>query len=245
MMARASEGAGGAAVLVGEPGIGKSRLIDALRQDEAHGSVRYLSLQCSPVHQFSSLQPVKDYLDWVSGVNADDPPEARRDKLRRLFQSAWQTNDEQTAVLMDVVASSGPEQEANADIGILLKRRMAFQILSQKVFSTAMPGRPLFLVFEDVHWIDPTSAEFLENLVRNAPDHASVVLATTRPEGPFADRLNALGKVLRLERLSDAQVDRTGQGGRPQPPGSTTRPCRRSSRNPTACRCSSRNTRRC
>ena len=91
MMARASDGEGGAAVLVGEPGIGKSRLIDALRQDEAHGSVRYLSLQCSPVHQFSSLQPVKDYLDWVSGVNADDPPEARRDKLRRLFQSAWQT----------------------------------------------------------------------------------------------------------------------------------------------------------
>ena len=54
-------------------------------------SVRYLSLQCSPVHQFSSLQPVKEYLDWVSGVNADDPPETRRDKLRRLFQSAWQT----------------------------------------------------------------------------------------------------------------------------------------------------------
>ena len=205
MMARAAEGIGGAAVLVGEPGIGKSRLIDALRHDELHDSVRYLSLQCSPVHQFSSLYPVKDYLDWVSGVNADDPPEARRDKLRRLFRSAWQTSEEQTAVLMDVVASSGPEQEANADIGMLLKRRMAFQILSQKVFSTAMPGRPLFLVFEDVHWIDPTSAEFLENLVRHAPDHAAVVLATTRPEGPFAERLDMLGEVVRLERLSDAQ----------------------------------------
>ena len=196
----------GAAVLVGEPGIGKSRLIDALRHDEAQESVRYLSLQCSPLHQFSSLHPVKDYLDWVSGVNVDDPPETRRDKLRRLFQSAWQANEEQTAVLMDVVASSGPGQEANADIGILLKRRMAFQILSRKVFSTAMPGRPLFLVFEDVHWIDPTSAEFLENLVRNAPDHAAVVLATTRPEGPFADRLNTLGEVVRLDRLSDAEA---------------------------------------
>jgi len=43
-----------------------------------------------------------------------------------------------------------------------------------------MPGRPLFLVFEDVHWIDPTSAEFLENLVRNAPDHAAVVLVKAR-----------------------------------------------------------------
>ena len=196
----------GAAVLVGEPGIGKSRLIDALRHDEAQESVRYLSLQCSPIHQFSSLHPVKEYLDWVSGVNVDDPPETRRDKLRRLFQSAWRANEEQTAVLMDVVASSGPGQEANADIGILLKRRMAFQILSRKVFSTAMPGRPLFLVFEDVHWIDPTSAEFLENLVRNAPDHAAVVLATTRPEGPFADRLNTLGEVVRLDRLSDAEA---------------------------------------
>ncbi|WP_281023591.1 AAA family ATPase [Rhizobium leguminosarum] len=206
MMAQASDGGGGAAVLVGEPGIGKSRLIDTLRHDEAQESVRYLSLQCSPIHQFSALHPVKDYLDWVSGVNADDPPETRRDKLRRLFQSAWQANEEQTAVLMDVVASSGPGQEANADIGILLKRRLAFQILSRKVFSTAMPGRPLFLVFEDVHWIDPTSAEFLENLVRNAPDHAAVVLATTRPEGPFADRLNTFGEVVQLDRLSDAEA---------------------------------------
>ncbi|MCC2654152.1 MAG: Adenylate cyclase, partial [Microvirga sp.] len=207
MMARASEGGGGAAaVLVGEPGIGKSRLVDALRRGEAQESVRYLSLQCSPIHQFSSLHPVKDYLDWVSGVNVDDTPETRRDKLRRLFQSAWQANEEQTAVLMDVVASSGPGQEANADIGILLKRRMAFQILSRKVFSTAMPGRPLFLVFEDVHWIDPTSAEFLEKLVRDAPEHAAVVLATTRPEGPFADRLHTLGQVVRLDRLRDAEA---------------------------------------
>ncbi len=205
LIANASDGGGGAAVLVGEPGIGKSRLIDAMRQQEAQESIRYLSLQCSPVHQFSSLHPVKEYLDWVSGVNTDDPPEVRRDKLRRLFRSAWRANEEQTAVLMDVVASSGPSQEANADIGILLKRRMAFQILSHKVFSTAAPGRPLVLAFEDVHWIDPTSAEFLENLVRNAPGHAAVVLATTRPEGPFADRLSALGEVVRLERLSDGE----------------------------------------
>ena len=234
MMARASEGSGGAAVLVGEPGIGKSRLIDALRHDEAQESVRYLSMQCSPVHQFSSLQPVKDYLDWVSGVNADDPPEARRDKLRRLFQSAWQANEEQTAVLMDVVASSGPAQEANADIGILLKRRMAFQILSQKVFSTAMPGRPLFLVFEDVHWIDPTSAEFLENLVRNAPSHACR-RACDQPAGRTVRRSAGRARqVMRLERLSDAQSIELGEGGRPDAPGWTTRRCRPSSKNPTA-----------
>ena len=205
MMEGAYAGRGAAAVLVGEPGIGKSRLVDALRQDETQEGVRYLALQCSPVHQYSSLYPVKDYLDWVSGVNPDDPQQVRRNKLRRLFQSAWQTNEEQTAVLMDVIASNGPEQEADADIGMLMKRLMAFQILSKKVFSTAAPGKALFLVFEDVHWIDPTSAEFLENLVKNAPGHPCVVLATTRPEGPFADRLNALGKVIGLGRLSDAQ----------------------------------------
>lgn len=205
MMTHAARGSGGAAVLVGEPGIGKSRLIEALRHGEAPERFRYLSLQCSPAHQFSSLHPVKDYLDWVSGVNADDPRDVRRDKLRRLFQSAWQTDEEQTAVLMDVIASSGPEQEANADIGILLKRRMAFQILSKKVFSTAVPGHPLLLVFEDVHWIDPTSAEFLENLVRNAANHACTVLSTTRPEGPFAGRLSALGEIVPLLRLSDEQ----------------------------------------
>src|SRR5262249_39028261 len=79
------------------------------------------------------------------------------------------------------------------------------QILSQKVFSTAAPGRPLLLVFEDVHWIDPTSAEFLENLVRNAPSHPCLVLATSRQEGPFAERLDALRGLVQLEGLTDAQ----------------------------------------
>lgn len=204
LLERASAGAGGAVVLVGEPGIGKSRLIDALRN--AHEGVRYLSLQCSPAHQFSSLHPVKEYLDWVSGVNADDTQEVRRDKLRRLFQVAWQADEEQTAVLMDVVApSTDNEQEANADIGILLKRRMAFQMLSRKVFSTAMPGKPFLMAFEDVHWIDPTSGEFLENMVRNAPEYACAVIATTRPEGGFAERLSAHSQIIRLQRLSDTQ----------------------------------------
>jgi class 3 adenylate cyclase len=207
MIESASAGKGGAAaVLVGEPGIGKSRLIDTLRRDDGReGGVRYLAMQCSPVHEYSSLYPVKDYLDWVSGVNSDDPHEVRRNKLRRLFQSAWQTDAEQTGVLMDVIAANGPEQETDADIGMPMKRRMAFQILSSKVFSTAVPGKALLLVFEDVHWIDPTSAEFLENLVKNAPGHPCVVLATTRPLGPFAERLAALGKVVRLQRLNDAQ----------------------------------------
>ena len=122
------------------------------------------------------------------------------------FRSAWQADEEQTAVLMDVVASSTDnEQEANADIGILLKRRMAFQMLSRKVFSTAMPGKPFLMAFEDVHWIDPTSGEFLENMVRNAPEYACAVIATTRPEGGFAERLSAHSQIIRLQRLSDTQ----------------------------------------
>ena len=207
MIGKAAAGRGGAAaVLVGEPGIGKSRLIDTLRHDyDQEGGIRYLAMQCSPTHQYTSLHPVKDYLDWVSGVHAEDPHEVRRDKLRRLFQSAWQADEEQTAVLMDVVAAHGPEQEADAEIGMPMKRRMAFQILSRKVFSTAVPGKALLLVFEDVHWIDPTSAEFLEILVRNAPAHPCIVLTTTRPGGPFAERLDALGEVIELRRLNDAQ----------------------------------------
>ena len=142
----------------------------------------------------------------MSGVHADDRPDTRRDKLRRLFQSAWGSSAEQTGILMDVVASSGaPGQEANAEIGMLLKRRMAFQILVEKVFSTALPGRPLCLVFEDVHWIDPTSAEFLLMLVKGAPEHAALVLTTTRPEGLLSGRMEDLGMVIPVERLREAE----------------------------------------
>jgi tetratricopeptide (TPR) repeat protein len=190
----ASRGSGSAVVIRGEPGIGKSRLLDAFRQHEAVETSRVVVLQCSPTHRNTTLHPVREYLEWVAGTRAEDGPEARRGKLERLFTTAWSTSREQLTLLLDVLVPVAGEAEGtgeaaaeNIDLSVPLKRRMVFKALSEKIFAIGMPSRPLVCVFEDVHWIDPSSVELLRVLIEDADAHAALIVVTTRPEGPFVN----------------------------------------------------------
>src|SRR5207248_11380873 len=140
----------------GEPGIGKSRLTAALSQaigGETHTRLRYF---CSPHHQDSALYPFITQLERAAGFARDDTPDEQLSKLRKLLAPAAPSDE--IALVSELL--SLPSSAANLNLSPQRKREMLFEALLHQLEALAR-SRPVLMMFEDAHWIDPTSRELL------------------------------------------------------------------------------------
>ncbi len=227
---------GCATMLVGEAGIGKSRVAEALRDRLGDGCVP-LRFQCSPHYVNRALHPIIQHIELAAGIGAEDPAES---KLARL--AAWMNPGAESrtlpmlAALLSIPAGVAPPlppmsaQRAKQDTFELLLRLLRMQAVD----------RPLLIIFEDLHWADPTTGEFLAALVRRIEGLAALAIFTCRPhvvptlEG-CPDRAAGTCTGCRGSRRSASWITSRGRAG-----------CRGRcwsslSRAPTAFRSSSRN----
>jgi class 3 adenylate cyclase/tetratricopeptide (TPR) repeat protein len=200
---RAAEGEGHIVVLSGEPGVGKSRIVLALQEQlarESHGVVRY---QCLPYCRNSRLQPVIDELERTAGIGRDDPQDIKLAKLEEHLKDLGSTGSA-TQLLAGLLAI--PTEDRGPTIALEPERRKAktLDVLVQRLKAMAA-RRPLLVVFEDVHWIDPTSKELLERVVDGTRDAPVLVVITLRPEGLPISFGQANVTTLTLSRLSQRQ----------------------------------------
>jgi predicted ATPase len=149
----------GRVVLVsGQPGIGKSRLTEALSEHigtEPHARLRYF---CSPYHQGSALYPSIAQFERAAGFARDDTVEAKLGKLRALLAPGPRDDDD--FVLLSELLSL-PSSAANLNLSPQRKRERLFEALLNQL-ETEARRKPVLMVFEDAHWIDPTSRELLD-----------------------------------------------------------------------------------
>ena len=144
-------------LISGEPGIGKSRLTAALSEHigtEPHTRLRYF---CSPHHQDSALYPFIAQLERAAGFARDDTVEAKLGKLRALLAPGTRDDDD-IALLSELL--SLPSSAADLNLSPQRKREKLFEALLSQLEAEAR-HRPVLMVFEDAHWIDPTSRELL------------------------------------------------------------------------------------
>ena len=174
-------GDGQIVLISGEPGIGKSRIADAIGERlaaEPHIRLRYF---CSPYHQDSALHPTMSQLERAAGFQREDTAEGRLEKLEALLSEG--TSDLREAVPLIADLLSIPTGDRYPALELTPQKRKE-RILTALV--TQLDGlsrrEPVLMVYEDLHWSDPTTRELLDLLVDRVPGLRVLVAITFRPE---------------------------------------------------------------
>ena len=179
--AQAKAGEGQGVLLVGEAGIGKSRisraLLDAIA-DESHTRIRY---QCSPYHSDSALWPIIQQLRQAARFAGDEPDDAKLDKLEVLLAQANCDVQQAAPIIADLI---GLDYEARyGDLGLApqVQRLRTLELLVEQLLGLAAV-QPVLVLLEDAHWIDPTTLELIEQSLDRISAARVLIVLTSRPD---------------------------------------------------------------
>jgi class 3 adenylate cyclase len=200
----AQDGEGQVVLLCGEPGIGKSRILNTLRERLQVQGAQALRFQCSPYHVNSALWPSVDNLERALRFARDESPESKLDKLEAFIvkQHGRPLTDVRFIAAMLSVACEeryGPLNMTPQKFKDETLRTLA------DLTETVARKQSSVMLYEDVHWADPSSLEALDLLVDRVRSFPLLIVFSHRPE--FANRWASHGHVtsLNLSKLTRAQ----------------------------------------
>ena len=173
-------GEGRVVLLSGEPGIGKSRLIVALEeqlQTEQHTPLRYF---CSPLHTDSTLYPFVSQLERAAEFERNDTMEAKHDKLSSLL-GASPNHDNDVQLLADLLSVPTGDRYPPLNLSARQKKQKTIEALVRQL-EVLVRRRPVLMIFEDAHWIDPSSRELLDTTIERVARLPVLLVITFRPE---------------------------------------------------------------
>ena len=201
---QAASGEGRVVLLSGEPGIGKSRIaqtvVDRLG-GEPYTRLRYF---CSPHHQDSALYPSITQLERAAGFRRGDTDEQQLNKLEAVLGQG--TNDLSEAVPLLAALMSIPTGDRYRPLDLSPQKRKEKTLYAQLAQVEGLAARqPVLMVWEDVHWSDPTTRESLDMLIDRVPTLRLLLIITFRPEfnPPWVGRPHVT--MLHLNRLPQRQ----------------------------------------
>ena len=178
-LAQVAQGQGQVLGILGEPGMGKSRLLAEFRQRLAGQAVTYYAGQCLPYGQATPYLPLRDVVRQHCGLGATDPPEAVTAAVHRCVQAAGLHPEEGAAVLLQLLEMP-VEDAACTQRSPEERKALTFRVLHQ-LSQSVCQRQPLVLAVEDGHWIDATSEAWLATLVERLAGTPLLLLVTYRP----------------------------------------------------------------
>ena len=210
------QGRGGLAVVTGDPGIGKSRLVQTLKDTVIEEHNIRLTCQCRPHFKNGALHPIIELILRSMNIRRTDSAAEKLHKLEiNLTSLAFAPRD---AVPLFAALLSIPFEPAYAPLGLPPEQQKmkTLEGLVSMLLATAQ-NRPTLFIIEDMHWADHSTIEFLTALIDRLPSSRVLVVLTSRPEFhvPWSARahlhqmaLDRLSPVNTLSMIEHASKDR-------------------------------------
>lgn len=185
---RSRDGHGQIVLLAGEPGLGKSRLLEAFEAHLGDGAT-VLNGWCSPYAQTTALHPLVAPFEQLLGFARGDDAARRGQQLASRLAKLELDSGEATALLASFFGLPRPSGSAGAALSPQKQLEHTLHLLVDLLVESAR-SRPVVLVLEDLHWSDPSTFQFLELLVAAAGTTRLLAMLTFRPvfEPPWAPR---------------------------------------------------------
>ena len=211
--AQVKDGLGQVVLLSGEAGIGKSRLVQVLKEHVAAEPQAWLTpCQCSPYYQNTALYPMIDLLERVAlRFEREESPQQKLSKLEGFLVQYGLPLAEAVPLFAALLSLPLPADYAPLTLSPEQQKQKTMQALLTILLRIAAQ-QPVLFVMEDLHWVDPSTLEFLSLLVDQGPTARILALLTFRPDfsPPWTGRAHLTQVTLnRLPRRQAAEM--TGQ----------------------------------
>jgi predicted ATPase/class 3 adenylate cyclase len=202
--ALAKDGEGQVVLLSGEPGIGKSRITQAFLERLAsrpHTCLRYYG---SPYHTDSAFHPIIAQLERAGGFGRDDPAPVKLDKLEAVLVQASERVTEVAPLLAALLSIPSEQRYPRLNLTPQTQKARTFEALLAQ-FEGLASAQPVVMIFEDAHWIDPTTNELFALVIDRLQRLSILLLITFRPEFTPPWSGHAHITTLTLNRLGRSQ----------------------------------------
>ncbi len=208
---QAQEGMGQVVLLTGEPGLGKSRLVHALKEHvlvqmvEGEVDAPVIEWRCSPHFRNTGLYPAIDFYERALGFGREEPPQGRFDRLLHHLEQYDLAKPLAVSLWASLLSLPIPACFPAISLSPVRQREETFRVMLEWLRNRAA-RKPILFVLEDLHWVDASTLEFLKQfLAESQHDHVLTVL-TFRPEFQTPWPLLPHQTSLALTRLTRRQV---------------------------------------
>jgi class 3 adenylate cyclase/predicted ATPase len=217
----AKAGHGQVVLLSGEGGIGKSRLVQVVKEHVAHEPHTRWECRSSPYYQNTALHPLLDFFQRALHWQQDGSLAEKLDTLEQELRQYRLPLTETMPLFAPLLALSVPEDRyPHLALSPQRLRQKTLESIIAMLLERA-EREPVLFILEDLHWTDPTTLEFLGLLVEQVPTAALSMLLTCRPEfQPSWSHRSYLTEIT-VNRLSRQQIARVAEyvaGGKTLPP---------------------------
>lgn len=208
---QASEGAGQVVLLIGEAGLGKSRLVSTLKEHvlgqaiEGEVDAPVIEWRCSPHFQNTGLYPAIDFYERALDFGLAEPAEAQSERLLKRLETYGLARPETVPLWTSLLGLPAPERFPPLSLSPTRRREETFRVMLEWMHTRAV-RKPVLFIVEDLHWVDASTLEFLGQFVAEGLHDRILTVLTFRPEFKAPWPAVAHQTSLPLNRLTRRQV---------------------------------------